>query len=515
MGSGTLAWSKVHQPCPCGKSHDAYAIDDRGAGYCFSCSKFTRADGSDSGDFTYQFIDWRGVRADTYRKFDCATKVAPNGEPVAIRYPYGPSAAKIRALGRKEFYSQGDMKNATLFGKDVFPSGCADSVIVTEGELDAISAHQMTKLPAVSVRSASSAFKDCSTELEYLNGFKRVYLCFDADEPGKEATRRVATLLGQRAYHVKLSGRDKDANDFLQRGAGEEFHNVVFYSRRFIPEEITSSFSEVDRILREAKAKPHFTYPFKELQAMTYGIGRGITLVTALEGQGKTEIIRAIEAHCLRTTEHNLGIIHLEESKQRSIQGLAGYELQLPCHLPDSLATVEDIGASYRRLARRDERVHIINYFDGDDPHHALELIRFLVAKCECKIVFLDHISQLVSALDGEDERKKLDYFSTKLEQMTQELDFALVMVSHVNDNGQTRGSRYISKVANVRIDLHRDHLAVDPISRNTTYLTVSKNRDGAVTGPAGALFFDRDTFMIEEFDPDKHVPFVRELAVA
>lgn len=509
-----MPWAKTHQPCPCGKSHDAYATDAKGDGFCFSCSKYHKGDGAEDTSFSYQFIDWRGVRADTFRKFDCAIKVAPNGEPVAVRYPYGPNAAKVRTIGRKEFLSQGDMKSATLFGKDIFPSGCAEGVIVTEGELDALSAYQMAKLPAVSVRSASSAFKDCSNELEYLGGFAKIYICFDNDEPGKEATRRVASLFGNKAYHVKLAGRDKDANDFAQRGAADEFGNVVFYSRRFIPEEITSSFADVDRILNEGRKRPIVTYPFRELQAMTYGIGRGITLLTALEGQGKTEIVRAIEAHVLRTTDVNIGVIHLEESKQRSVQGLAGYELGIPLHLPDSIASIPDVSEAYRRLTRRDERVHLINYFDGDDPNHALELIRFLVAKCECKIVFLDHVSQLVSALDGDDERKKLDYFSTKLEQMTQELDFALVMVSHVNDNGQTRGSRYISKVANVRIDLSRDHLSPSSLTRNTTYLTVSKNRDGAITGPAGALFFDRDTFMIEEFDPEKHQEeFVRAQA--
>jgi len=39
---------------------------------------------------------------------------------------------------------------------------------------------------------------------------------------------------------------------------------------------------------------------------------------------------------------------------------------------------------------------------------------------------------------------------------MVKELDFALIVVSHVNDDGLTRGSRNISKIADIRLDLYR-----------------------------------------------------------
>jgi hypothetical protein len=49
-----------------------------------------------------------------------------------------------------------------------------------------------------------------------------------------------------------------------------------------------------------------------------------------------------------------------------------------------------------------------------------------------------------------------------RLEMMLVELDFALIMVSHVNDNGETRGSRMIGKICNTRIDLTRDVSSCD-----------------------------------------------------
>jgi twinkle protein len=32
-------WVQTHLPCPCGQSSDAYSINDKGWGKCFSCGK--------------------------------------------------------------------------------------------------------------------------------------------------------------------------------------------------------------------------------------------------------------------------------------------------------------------------------------------------------------------------------------------------------------------------------------------------------------------------------------------
>lgn len=496
---------ETHIPCPCGQSSDAYSINLDTSGHCFSCGKHYRGDQiiQDSELYGSEVLSWRGINKETFLKYGCVFKVnVVTGEPVEVGFPYSQDTWKIRSYDKKSFRTTGNMGEARLFGMDTFPAGSADYVVVTEGELDALSSYQILNKPSVSVRGASSAFGDCRDTYDYLNSFNRIYLAFDNDLPGQEAVRRVAALFDNtKVYHVKMPKDLKDPNGFLQAGKTEEYKNVVFYSRRFIPSEIISSFADIDRMLGLEREKEIVSFPFAQLQAMTYGIRKGIILVTAQEGQGKTEIIRAIEAHILRTTDINLGIIHLEESTQRSIQGLSTYELGRPVHLPDSFATTEDILRGFKSLARRDERVHIINHFPDDDLRAAMDLIRFLVVRCGCRVVFLDHITIMVTGLEEQDERRKLDYLSTQLERMTEELDFSLIMVSHVNDDGKTRGSRNISKVANIRIDLQRDHLSPNPIERNKTYLTVSKNRDAAKTGPAGILYFNPETFIVGDFD--------------
>jgi len=62
-------------------------------------------------------------------------------------------------------------------------------------------------------------------------------------------------------------------------------------------------------------------------------------------------------------------------------------------------------------------------------------------------------------------------------------------------DDGLTRGSRNISKIADMRIDLSRDIKSADPIVRRTMHLMLSKNRFcGRTAVRQETLLFDPET---------------------
>jgi twinkle protein len=509
---------KTHTYCPCGDSSDAFTVYDDGHGHCFSCNKHikdatslldkttqlqvtstTQSPNADFNEYTYQYVPLRGIRTESMEFFGIQTKVSPEGEPIAHGYFYPNGAVKIRDLKTKQFRSDGPMSEATLFGKDKFNAG-GKAIVITEGELDAVSAWQMlgNYTPCVSVRSASSARKDCVTEREYINSFDRIYLCLDNDEPGQKASREIASLFDfNKVYQIQMSSF-KDANEFLQANKDSVFKTAWSNASRFLPEGIISANDAVFALIDQEDIKAAATYPWDEVQNMTKGIRmQEVVLLTAMEGVGKTEIFRALEYHLLQTTESNIGIIHLEESKSRLIKGLVGYDLNTPVHL-DPNVSKKEIKQSWVHTVKRDNRVHIYSHFGSDDPDVILDAIRFMASACECKYIFLDHITMLVSGLDDGDERRTLDYISTKLAHMVEEQDFCLFMISHVNDDGKTRGSRNISKIADLSIHLDRDLTVADPIERNTTKLTIRKNRFASQTGPAGQLYFDPSTFKIK-----------------
>lgn len=452
---------------------------------------------------TREYIPHRGLSAATLKFYDIKTKLI-DGKPfeIGFRYPHG--GLKIRSVEEKKFRSEGSMSTPGLFGKDKFDPGSKPSITITEGEFDAPSIYEAvrSKTAAVSVRSSSQAKRDCVADYDYINSFDKIYICFDNDEPGQKAAREVSALFDfNKVYHVKFT-KYKDASDYFQHGEVDSLELIWRNARRYSPDNIISTFEEIAHSLKESKEDEIGTYPFTGIQTATYGLHRGEVIVfKGLSGIGKTEILRAMEHHLLKTTKSNIGIIHLEEDNGTTVKAIAGYELDQPATLPDCGLSQEDILNGYKQAVSGDDRrVHLYSSFELEDENVLLDNIRFLVTAAGCEFIFLDHITWLATGMEKEDERRKLDRISQKLKLLAKELRFCLIMISHTNDEGRTRGSRNIENAANTMIHLSRDKISPDETIRKTTYFMIEKVRLGGQTGPAGRAILDTDTGKLKEF---------------
>jgi twinkle protein len=378
-----------------------------------------------------------------------------------------------------------------LFGQDKFTPGTHKYVTITEGEYDALSIHQVLGGPVVSVQSSTTARRDCASARSWLNSYERIYLAFDSDANGREAAASVARLFDyNKVYDVKFTSR-KDANEYLQNGEADLLKRIWWAAKKYLPENIISSKEEFANILK-LPIKTGVPYPFPKLTQMTYGIRTGESiLITAQEKVGKTEFMHFLLHNLLKETDDAVGALFIEETKQRTLQALAGIEIGRPVHLPDSGVTEDKIIEAVDKVIGRDDRLFLYSHFGSNDPEIIIDTIRFLASGCSCKYVLLDHIGMVVSGLGGDNERQALDYLSTRLEMLVKELDFALIFVSHVNDFGQTRGSRYLGKICDLRIDLTRDTANADPLVRHTLNVTIPYGRFCSSSGPVGSYIFD------------------------
>ncbi len=105
-------------------------------------------------------------------------------------YPYTDDsgreiAYKVRVVPDKLFRSQGNIKDALLFGQSMWNKG-GKYVTIVEGELDALAAYQMmgSKYPVVSIKNgAQSAVKDCQAQYEWLEkGVMQLWIAYDSKE---------------------------------------------------------------------------------------------------------------------------------------------------------------------------------------------------------------------------------------------------------------------------------------------------------------------------------------------
>ena len=510
-----------HQPCPCGESSDAYLLNADGSGKCFSCGKFfpseKREKGYDlQGEVVRKYMSHRGISLKTFEKFKVQTKFV-DGVPAQVGFVYSedPLGVKVRVLAEKKFFSEGDLKKTTIFGKQFFDKGSKRVITITEGEFDALAVYDIIRdeTAVVSVRGASSAFQDCKAEYDYINSFEKIVINFDNDKPGQEAARRVAALFDFKKVYNLVLQQHKDANGYIWDNEKEEAiddRKAYFEAwkgvKRHTPDNIVSGWSSFADALSKKREESIGSYPLTGLQDKLFGLHRGeVVVLLAEEGVGKTEIFRMMEDNILKTTGSNLGIIHLEEDNGTTLRGLAAYYSGAPAHVPNSPITDQEVLDIIKKATGgNEERVFLRSAFDVEDEDAFIDNIRFLVSGCGCDFIFFDHVSWLATGGDDQDERKKLDRITQRLKLLAKELRFCLIMISHVNDDGKPRGSRNITKVANTVIRLTRDKEHADPVERNKTFMTIVKARlIGAKTGPAGYAFYDDESCLL--VDPEEY----------
>lgn len=142
---------------------------------------------------------------------------------------YKSLSPKLDDKGKKIMWLTGNTKKLPMFGQQT-TNEKRKSLILTEGEIDAMSAYQMKKLCACSIPTgADSALKSVKENIVFLEQFDRVYVCFDSDDAGQIAATEVMDFLRPgHGYRVNL--RLKDANEYLKLGTPsiiKEFNTAI------------------------------------------------------------------------------------------------------------------------------------------------------------------------------------------------------------------------------------------------------------------------------------------------
>jgi twinkle protein len=163
--------------------------------------------------------------------------------------------------------------------------------------------------------------------------------------------------------------------------------------------------------------------------------------------------------------------------------------------------------------------LYLFDGFGSYDPDVIYNRIEYLAVGLDTKIIFLDHLSILLSGLDG-DERKTIDKTMTRLRSLVERTGISLFLVSHLRRTqsdqnheegarvtlGQLRGSASIAQLSDAVIALERDQQ--NGSEHSDTTVRVLKNRYSGETGVACTIKYDLNTNRFieneapKEFDP-------------
>ena len=513
----------------CGSSDGKAVYSDEGT-HCFVCNE-TRKKVEDtfkhSGqemkkkEFNPSYLEYpnsiRGISKVTLEKF---TYGVINGKHCTYYYDTNGDivAEKFRTKG-KDFSWSGSAKQATMFGQNIWKPSTKIKLVITEGEIDALSVSEIqgNKYPVVSLpNGAASAKKDIKANYDYITGFKELIIMFDEDEAGRKAAQEVRDMLPI-GYGKIAKLPLKDPNEMLKAGRGKELISAIFQAEVHVPEEIKSG-NKLLELLDKVDKTAHYDFPeylpnlTKNMRGMRIG---DLTIVTAASGAGKTTLMKQLELHFNDTTDFNQGIIHLEEGIRDTLEGLVSVKLGRQLHLEDDSNKCPKVREAWSELVEARDvdgnaRLSIVDTFGALDTEKLYGMIRYLAQVENCKIIYLDHITMLVSGLDGQlDDRKALDLIMTSLKSLTQELDIHLFVVSHLNNstNGgkafeeggtasvnNLRGSGSLKQLADNVILLTRNQMADTASERSTVQVSLLKCRKTGQTGHCDKISYNNDT---------------------
>ena len=527
-------------------SGDNLAVYDDGHAYCFSCGHYRFPDGEtppdaeveDNESFSpvmgkYQRLIKRFIEEETCRKWGYQVGHL-NGRKCHIANYFDEDkkvvAQKIRFKG-KDFLIRGNAKAMGLWGKQLWKPHPKKRIVVTEGEIDALSVSQIqsNQWPVVSVpNGAAAAKKVFQKELEYLNGFKQVIIAFDSDKAGIEAAKECAALFAPGKAHIALFELE-DPNDYLKVGRDDDLARALWDAREYRPDGVIhASEIEVDK---EESVREIWDYPWDAMTSALFGRRSGeLVIHTSGSGMGKTTVMRQMINFDVANGD-TVGVLMLEEGKEDTLNELISLRLKKPVRkimaarkvnsarvargmeplefgVKDDL-TDDEYMEAYNYYAN--SNLYLFDHFGSSDADTIISKMDYMVNGWGCKKLYLDHLSIIVSGQETNDERKEIDLMMTKLREFVERTDCHVDAVCHLRtpkgtpfeEGGQVslnslRGSRSLGQLSDSCIGYERNQQDPDPVRANTIIVRSVKDRFGGNLGVIAALRYNKETTELE-----------------
>lgn len=262
--------------------------------------------------------------------------------------------------------------------------------------------------------------------------------------------------------------------------------------------------------------------PFmKKLDNMLGSIEMGtIGIFAAGTGAAKTTVANELLYYWIFNSPHKIGVVSLELTCAQYGQVL------LSRHIGKKVALIRDKEEKLAFLRSdhvKEKAAEVFSDEDGNDRFVVIDerdgsidvlqnQIEELVISCGCKVIILDPVSDLMDGLSIDEQAK----FGKWCKSMIKNYNIHILMIAHIRkasndkESAQTgkaltedriHGSSVFMKGASWIVMMQRDKTSEDSMVRNTTHLTLTKNRAGGETGPAGDLYYDNATHTLHDLE--------------
>jgi archaellum biogenesis ATPase FlaH len=442
------------------------------------------------------------------------------------------SGVKVRIVP-KVFDSYGETgKECDPFGWVRFKTQVGKYCVVAAGEIDCMSAFQMLKeytdgkgqseygyIPCVSSTIGENSISQLKDKYSWFDGFERIIIAADADEAGLKAAEKLAKSLPKGKVYI-MQMVLKDTNEYLVAGKQKEWVNLFFKAKQYTPSGIVGSGSLMDKIVDYVQIPkiplPPFMHKLQNLMAGGIPLGV-ITVLGSSSGSGKSTIVDECCYYWYFNSPHKVGVVTLEADS-----AMYGINI-LSRHLKRKINLIESVEEKVRFLqdpevveasdklwfdAKGNQRFYLVEDRDGT-IEEMKSLISNLVVACDCKVIVLDPVSDILEGCNNEEQAN----FMKWLKGMVKSHLVTFFLISHVRKNAtgskanstgselheeDFMGSSSVFKSSACNLLFMRDKEDPDDFNRNCTRMKVTKIRWTGKTSPcAGEYYYDNETHQV------------------
>jgi twinkle protein len=447
-------------------------------------------------------MDERGFTQETIKKF----KLGFNNGAISIPYFKDGQCLNVKFRGivdKKYFREEGcasilfNLDNAVKF---------TGSVILTEGELDAIVWDQMGFSNVVSVPNGAESFSD--EWIDDLEQFNEVYISFDMDEVGRRGAEKAADKLGRyRCLNILLPL--KDPNDCLKAGfTNQEMAGILATAKPFQSNIIKGpeTFSnEIWDLYNGQSISEGILTGWRTFDDLLGGLRPNeLTVLTGETASGKTTLAANL-SYKLSEKQHPVLIASFEMKPIPIIKKM----IQMGQGRPFRDLPKNEIEAALQYISTLP--LHFINIYGEIGTNELKNAIYYGKRQHGIEFVILDHLHFFLR-YSGDQERQAIDQALRDIKSWAMDLGIHVILIVHPTkltyDNkvvhlNDLKGSSGLKQIPDNVLSIWRPRDGNDLKNpQNEIVLYILKVRDDSGDEGKVILTFDKRSQSYEDSGP-------------
>lgn len=377
---------------------------------------------------TLDYLDGRRITQESVKKFKLGVKTKDGEKWLVIPHSYQQEWAnvKYRSLPPAERKFEREFGCRSV----LWNHGAIDrnpTIIITEGELDALTLHQNGFENVVGTTVGAQSFDP--EWVIALEKTKQIFICFDSDDAGQKGAVAVAKRLGyDRCKNVILPV--KDANDYFLKHWKQDFDRLLASARQFGLDGVITCRDAVDILrceLEGGEEQRGIATRWENVNRIISGWKPGdLVIVTALPKTGKTTFMLDITRSLVLSWIPTL-FFCLEMRPERLIRKFiqAQYQIENP--------TLKDVQNAKVLLEK--VPLYFGHNFKFQKVDDVLDVIREAVRRYGLKFVVFDNLHMLCRG-DSVNERLAQAVLGFKLLAEECEIPIAVIAQPRKRENG-------------------------------------------------------------------------------